>query len=211
MTTLETFYLVCAIVGGVLFILRAILFFYGLDSHGDVDVSGLHGGDIDMHFDGDIAHDIPTDISHGDTDISNAPHDTDVSFQYISLQGLTAFLMMFGLVGLATARGGFSIIWTIIWGAIAGVFTMWVISRVFAFMGSMQSEGTLRVENAVGKEGSVYLTIPKNGTGKVNVVVQGTLREFDAVAENKAKIPTGERVKVTQITNNSTLVVKKLE
>jgi membrane protein implicated in regulation of membrane protease activity len=88
---------------------------------------------------------------------------------------------------------------------------MWVISRIFAFMGSMQSEGTLRMENAIGQQGKVYLTIPKGGTGKVNVVVQGSLREFDAVAESKAKIATGERVEVVQIANNNTLVVKKIE
>ena len=215
MTTLEIFYLVCAIVGGVLFILRAILFFYGLDTHGDLDTTGFDAGHVDLHMDGgldtEIAHDIHTDIGHTDTAATDHAHDTDVSFQYISLQGLTAFFLIFGLVGLATARGGFSIIWTFIWGAVSGVFTMWVMSRIFAFMGSMQSEGTLRIENAIGQEGKVYLTIPKGGTGKVNVVVQGTLREFDAVTESKTKLATGERVKVVQIANNNTLVVKKIE
>jgi membrane protein implicated in regulation of membrane protease activity len=220
MTILETVYLVCAIVGGVLFILRAILFFYGLDTHGDLDSAGFDAGHVDLHMDGgldaDIAHDIHTDIGHADighadTDATDHAHDTDASFQYISLQGLTAFFLMFGLVGLATVRGGLNVILTIICGAAAGIFTMWVIGQIFAFMGRMQSEGTLRMENAVGQEGKVYLTIPKGGTGKVNVVVQGSLREFNAVAESKTKIATGERVKVVQIANNNTLVVKKIE
>lgn len=46
-------------------------------------------------------------------------------------------------------------------------------------------EGTINIRNAIGSEGSVYLAIPKNGTGQVQVIVQGSLKTFDAFSKSK--------------------------
>ena len=180
LAALEIFFLACAIIGGVLFLFRMVLFFMG----GDGD------------FDGDM----------GDVDFG----DTDVSFQFFSLQGLTAAFMMFGLVALAVSRGGWSGIWAVSGGVLAAAITVWVISRIFTGMKRLQSDGTLKYDNAVGKEGKVYLTIPVDGTGKVTVAVQGSLREFSARSDLDEEIKTGEIIRVVDITSGDILVVEKL-
>jgi membrane protein implicated in regulation of membrane protease activity len=137
--------------------------------------------------------------------------DSDTSFKAISLQGITAFFMMFGLVGLALSRqSGFGPTLSIFGAVIGGGFSVWVIGKIFSSMGRLQSEGTLDVWNAIGREGSVYLTIPPTGKGIVQINVQDTLRELSAVSSDKTEIKTGERVVVVDITGGSTLVVNKV-
>jgi len=77
-------------------------------------------------------------------------------------------------------------------------------------MKRLQSEGTLDIRNAIGQTGSVYLTIPANGSGQVQVTVQGSLRIFNAVSQDKNKISTGAGVRVTDITADNTLVVEQI-
>jgi hypothetical protein len=77
-------------------------------------------------------------------------------------------------------------------------------------MGKLQSSGTIDIKNAIGQQGTVYLTIPATGSGQVSVAVQGSLKIFDAVSEGNKKIPTGEKIKVINVIDNKTLVVTKL-
>jgi len=87
---IEVFYLICTVVGGVLFILRAILFALGAGHDGDVHVD-VHG---DMGMEGDF------DLN------GNVDHIAEPGLRLVSLQGITGFFLMFGLVGLAMSRGG---------------------------------------------------------------------------------------------------------
>ena len=58
---------------------------------------------------------------------------------------------------------------------------------------------------AVGSEGSVYLTIGKDG-GRVQINFANRLREFEAVSADGSTIPTGTPIRVQSVTGN-TLVV----
>jgi hypothetical protein len=182
-TALEYFFLACAVVGGILFLFRLALFFLGGgDTEVDVDAPGGEGG-----FD-----------------------DTDSSFRFLSVQSLSAFFLMFGLVGLALLREGVQEIAALIAAIAAGLFTVWVVSQIFVQMKKLQSDGTLKMENAINREGTVYLTIPEDGTGQVRVVVQGGLRICDAVSADHQKIPTGASIRVVKIVSGKVLVVEKI-
>ena len=54
----------------------------------------------------------------------------------------------------------------------------------------LQSSGTVSLFAAVGSEGSVYLTVGKDG-GRVQINFANRLREFEAVSADGATIPTG--------------------
>lgn len=180
LTWIEIVYWASVIIGGLLFLFRLVAFFFG-------------GGDLDAGFEGDI------DLS---------PGDTDASFNLLSLQSLSAFFLMFGLTGLALVSADYGTIWTILGGVIAGIFTIWVVSIIFSSMKRLQADGTIVINNAIGKEGTVYLSIPAKGRGKVSVSVQGSLKIFDAISVNNIEIKTGEMVKVVDVTGDQTLVVE---
>jgi hypothetical protein len=93
---------------------------------------------------------------------------------------------------------------------IAGLVTVAITGLIFSQMKRLQTEGTINIQNTIGKDGSVYLTVPVNGTGQVQIIVQGSLKIFDAVSSEKIKIATGDKVRVVGVASGNTLVVEKI-
>jgi membrane protein implicated in regulation of membrane protease activity len=191
--TLEHVYIACASIGGALFLVRMLLMFLGGEFGGSDGADGVDGAG-DVH-----------DVHHG------GMQDSDVGFKVLSLQGVTAFFMMFGLVGLAILKGtSTSAPWNLLsigGGTAAGLGTVWVIAKLFMMMKSLQYAETLNMEDASGQEGTVYLTIPAEGTGKIQVMVRGSIGVYDAVSEGDKEIKTGERVMVVRVVSDNVLVV----
>lgn len=205
---IEKVFLISAILGGAVFLVRLILFFIGM---------GHHGVDGDTGFDGDVGHDAGHmgdaghDVGHVHGGIQGHAAEAESSFKFVSLQGITAFFMMFGLVGLALSRQSKWPTTLSVFGAVAaGFFSVWVMGKLLSAMAKLQSEGTLDIRNAIGQEGTVYLKIPATGKGVVQITVQDTLRELTAVSQEKTEIKTGERVVVEDVTGGNILVVKKV-
>ncbi|MCK5272411.1 MAG: NfeD family protein [Sedimentisphaerales bacterium] len=188
---MEWFFLLCALIGGTLFMIRFVLQFVGGDTDMDAD------GDIDIDMDGDV------DVGDGG--------DTDISFKLLSLQGITSFALMFGLVGLAMMRqSGQNEIRALVAATVAGSVTFWLMQWIFNKAKVLQSSGNIKMKNAIGKEGDVYLTIHPHGTGKVRVSVQNHLKVWNATTGSNQEIKTGERVRVTGVVSGNVLVVEKL-
>ena len=190
----ELFFLTCATIGGTVFMVQLVLLFTGVI--GDVD------GDADGDFDAD--HDVDGDV---------APHGgADFSFKLLSLQGVTGFLMMFGLIGLSMLKQFHTgLIASMIGGVASGLITVYLISWLFTLFRRMQHSGTMNLNNAVGQEGTIYLGIPADGeVGKIQVAIQSRLTVMDAVSEDKSEIKTDTRVRVVGITSGNILVVKAL-
>ena len=181
--TLEGFFLLATIVGGVVFAIQLVMLFTGV------------AGDVD--FDADV------DMGGGDVGHAGA----DVSFKVLSLQGLSAFFLMFGLVGLALhnqskAGNGISLA-----GAfVAGWVSTWVIARIFRTFSRLQSSGTLDMSQAAGVSGIVYLNIEPNKPGKVTITVRGRLLTLDAISDHQ--ITTGSPIKVLRVINDNMVAVE---
>ena len=181
LNTLEIFYLICALVGGSLLVVRMIMQFMGA---GDMDLDTGDGADLSGH------------------------DNSDAGFKLLSMHGLSSFMLMFGLVGFVVYHQEHAgPILSLLAAVFAGYISFMVIKKIFDLMISMQSSGTLEVATAIGAEGEVYLTIPEGGTGKVMVNFHGRLREFDAMSDNGQEMKTGEKIKVVRM-NGNTLVVE---
>lgn len=119
--------------------------------------------------------------------------------------------MMFGLVGLALSKESQAgALWSIVGGLLAGLFTLWLTAKIFISMKKLQSDGSLDMNAAIGVQGTVYLTIPANDSGQVQLNVQNRLRIFDAISHDKSEIKTGERVRVLKLVNGNVLVVSQV-
>ena len=180
MNRLQWIFTVCAIAGGALFLIRLAIQLLGLSADADAEAP--------------------------DTMDST---EADASFRVLSLLGITAFLMMFGLGGRAMleSRPGHALPALVV-ALLAGGISTWLMAWLFKAMKKMQSDGTARPEKAVGLEGSVYLTIPANDVGKVQIAVNGRLSVLDARAAGGQSLPTGARVKVVRIANGNVLEVE---
>lgn len=172
---LEISFLICAILGGFFVVVKLVLQFVG------------GGADTDSDFSGDMG----ADVGHADS---------DVGFRLLSLHGLSAFFMMFGLVGLALYRQSqVGVILALGGAVVAGLTAVWVIGKLFQGAVRLQSNGALKTADAVGCTGTVYLTIPEGGTGRVSLNFFNRLREFDAAEKSGAKVLTGTPVRVVKV------------
>jgi membrane protein implicated in regulation of membrane protease activity len=183
----ELFFLVCAVVGGVFVLIRLVVMMIGLDHGVDGDLGG-GGHDVDGHH-----------------------ADSDVGFKLLSLQGITSFLMMFGLVGMALyheSRVG--VLFSMSGAMAAGLVSVWIIAKMFSLVIKLQSSGTISIDSTVGAQGKVYMTIPENGSGRVLINVHNSLREYDAVTQDKRSLATGVSIRVVWVDGN-VLVVEAIE
>jgi hypothetical protein len=94
---------------------------------------------------------------------------------------------------------------------LAGLAMMVIMASIFFGISKLASSGTLKMSNAIGNYGETYLIIPKNrtGMGKVQIKVQGSLRELDAMTNDDLDIQTGTLIKVDEIINGNILVVSR--
>ena len=184
LSRLERAFALCAFIGFLLFVFRIALQMIGM---GDTDADGIDIGDMD------------------------GAGDTDASFQFLSIHGITGFLLIFGLTGLALRiESDVSEVWSLIGAFLAGLASMVMIGQIYLLMKKLQTSGNVDLNNAVGAEGEVYLNIPADGVGQVQVSVQGGLRMYDARAEGTEDIKTGERVRVAAVVGTSTLIVQHI-
>ena len=136
--------------------------------------------------------------------------DSDTGFQALTIQGISAFFTMFGVVGYMLHHNAVAGLALALVGAVgAGVFSMWLIHMVFRSMLRLQSSGTVSLFAAVGSEGSVYLTVGKEG-GRVQINFANRLREFEAVSADGSTLPTGTPIRVQSVAAN-TLVVAPVD
>jgi len=141
---------------------------------------------------------------HGGLDV----HDSDSGFQALTIQGISSFFAMFGVVGFTLYHSAALGIVLALAGALtAGAFSLWVIHKLFRSMLRLQSSGTVSLYAAVGSEGSVYLTVGKDG-GSVQINFANRLREFEAVSADGATLPTGTAIRVQGVSANTLVVAR---
>jgi len=175
-------YWIIAIVGSAIFIVIFIMTILGGDADADMEV--------DSDFDMD---------------------DGGIGFQFISFKNIMAFFTIFGWSGLSCIDNGLSKTTTLIISSIAGLLMMLLVSLMFYWLYKMVQSGTLKIKNAIGAIGEVYLPIGANRSkmGKVQIKVQGSLRELEALTDSDEELKTGTVVKVIKIISAELLLVEK--
>lgn len=183
---LDQLFFFSALGGGTLFVIQLVLLFVG------------GGVDVDL--------DLDADLSGGDMGHAAA----DASFKVLSLQGITSFVMMFGLVGMAM-RNDEQAAPTIALGVAlaAGVVSTWIIGRIFVFFTQLQSTGTLDMNRSLGAIGQVYLGIAPGKPGKVTLTVGKRSLTLEAISDSQETLPTGTPIKVVRVISDTTVCVER--
>lgn len=148
-----------------------------------------------------------TDAS-GDSD-SAIHSDTGIEFQFITLKNLVAFFAIFGWTGIACTGSGMNIFLSVIVAFAGGLLMMAIMASIIYFMGKLSDDGTLRIKNALGKSGTVYLPIPpkRSGTGQIQIKVQG-LQTLEAMTDDTSGFKTGQVVEVVGVLKGDILLVR---
>jgi len=173
----------------VFFVGQLILMFVG----GDTDGNGVDG---DFGDAGD---------ADGDGDFDEAS-----SFKMLTLKNIIGFCMGLGWGGLSLhIDGGFSKAITYVFAPLIGVGVMFIQSLVFYLMYQLHAPNEESLDDAIGKNGTVYLGIDGVGVGKVTVSINGRLTTMDARSEDGSSIETNTKIVVSDV-SNAELIVKEL-
>ncbi|MBP7652759.1 hypothetical protein KA977_05010 [Candidatus Dependentiae bacterium] len=158
---------------------------------------GIGGGDRDS--------DLNTDSGH---DFSDAG---DHSYPIFTFRNFVIFFTVLGWSGITCVKLGLPIWAGLAISSILSIIVLGIVISIFVMMNKLAESGNFKIKNCVGLDGQVYLEIPasRNGTGKIQINVQGSFREIEAVTDEKELIKTGTLVSVYQIAGNNIVVVKK--
>jgi len=182
MSTLHIVFWITALIGSTIFLVLFVLSLLGADSDAEMDT---------------------------DTEIGM---DDGIGIQFFTFKNAMAFFTLFGWTGIACLDNGFSAGVSTTIAFMAGIAMMTLMSFLFLWISKLAESGTLRIENAVGNIGEVYLSIGANRSriGKISIDVQGSKRELSALSDEKEYLKQGEVIRVTAVVSGEILLIERL-
>jgi membrane protein implicated in regulation of membrane protease activity len=190
---------IMALPATVILLIQTIMLLFGLGTEGDF---GADSPDLDTDADG------VGDLSGGGNDAHDI-NDFDAGLRLFTVRGMVAFFAVGGWSGLSALSLGASAAVSAVAAFVMGVLALVFVALLFKWAMKLQQNGTMDHGNAVGKQGEVYITIGANrsSAGKISIIVQSQLSELSAVTDSPVPLKYGERVTVTEVLPDNTLVV----
>jgi hypothetical protein len=178
---LRTYWFI-ALPTSIIFLLQSIMTFIGVDA-----TDGLSAD-----FDGDTG-------------------DTGGPFQLFSFRNLINFLLGFGWGGISFYSTISNKFFLGVVAVIVGLIFLFLFFAIIKQLKKLEEDNTFKLEMTLNKTGSVYLTIPKNGTGQgaVQVSVNGSVKELNAITRGE-KLESGAIIRVIGLESDNLLLVEKI-
>ncbi|MEC8934536.1 MAG: hypothetical protein VX958_03650 [Planctomycetota bacterium] len=150
------------------------------------------------------------DVADGEFEIEG----TDGDLGVLSIRTICAFFVGFGWGGITALNQyeGDVFIATVA-GFITGSLFLFAVLWTMRGLHSLKEDGSVDIKNAVGTNGRVYLPIPPNreGTGQVQVVIQGREREVIALTDSDEELENRTRITVLKQIDPQTVLVGPIE
>ena len=146
---------------------------------------------------------------HDAHDAAHAGHGFEEGLNLFSVRALAAAVAAFGVVGLGVRALGLPL-WAALAAAPVGAFGAAVlVALAMRSLLRLESDGTVRVAQAVGAPAVVYLRVPgaNAGAGKVQLTLQNRTVELQAVTRQAAQLPTGTDVIIVDVVGPDTVEV----
>jgi membrane protein implicated in regulation of membrane protease activity len=161
---------------------------------------------------------VMTFVGMGDTDVdtdtdipSDGDHHYGDSLKVFTVKNFIIFFTACGWMGIVTIRSGFPTWLVGLVAVFSGILMMVLVAWIFYLLSRLGESGTFRIHDAIGHNGSVYLTIPpqKQGRGLIQISVKGALRELAAVTYEDEELKRGTNITVVEIFDPNTVMVIK--
>ena len=168
----QAMFVVAAIATAIMTIFL-ILMLFGIEG----GEASAFGGDLDaggVDLDGDGIPDV-VDMP-GVDEINHEPVTVIGNLKLLTVRSVLAFLAVGGWTAFSLGESIHPLLAALV-GAVAGFVAAFLLAWAIRAAYRLENEGNVDYRNAVGKNASVYIRIPKarSGSGKVNVLVQERL------------------------------------
>ena len=175
-----------AIASSLIFIIETVLTFIGADVEMDMDT---------------------------DFDIADGGFEGDPSMNLYTFRNLVNFLLGMSWTAILLNGQIKSKALLMLIAFAVGAAIVFAVMMMFKGLSKMQQSGNINVfESAVGCSGKVYITVPgeRKGQGKVQININNSVREYDALTDSEDDLKTGTSIKVTEVLDASTLLVEEI-
>ena len=175
-----------AIASSLIFIIETVLTFIGADVEMDMDA---------------------------DFDMPDTGFEGDPSMNLYTFRNLVNFLLGMSWTAILLNEQIASKALLMVIAFAVGVLLVFAVMMMFKGLSKMQQSGNIDVyKSAVGCSGKVYLTVPgeRKGSGKVQININNSIREYDALTDSEDDLKTGTSIKVTEVLDASTLLVEEI-
>lgn len=175
-----------AIASSLIFIIETVLTFIGADVEMDMDT---------------------------DFDMPDGGFEGDPSMNLYTFRNLVNFLlgMSWTAILLQEQIASKALLMAIAFAV--GALLVFAVMMMFKGLSKMQQSGNIDLHKAaVGCNGKVYLTVPaeRKGSGKVQISINDSIREYDALTDSEDDLKTGTSIKVVEVLDASTLLVEEI-
>ncbi len=190
LTVAQKLYWGFAIFGSAIFVIQTVMALIGIDGPGDLD------SDVDIDVDSGLDFG-----EHIDTGLAD--------FQIFSFRAIIAFITFFGWGGILLESENQVVSFII--AMVCGFIMMIVTAGVLFLLLKLQDKGScITSKDFMNTTGNVYLSIPagRDKKGKVTININKCIRQIAAVADEDIK--SGTMVKVIEVINERTFLVKKI-
>lgn len=134
--------------------------------------------------------------------------ENDADFKILTIQTVALFLLAFGWMGFFSTDSSVDVFFSFgiafLFGIVAVALEIWLFFKIK----KLEQIPKFPIEDCIGLMGRVYLTIPEQGHGQVQISVHGKRKIFQAISETGLKIESFHDIKVVGVKDN-TLIVKE--
>ena len=168
-----------AVPSTLILLLQTIFSVVGIGDDADINLSDTGGIDMGTDIDMDVSVDVDADMDFGvdadidgdvcpsgDTDSITHVHGNFAALRLFTMQGIVAFLAVYGWVSIAAVSMGMPSIGAVVLGFVAGFFAMYGVAKLVQISSKLAENGTIDFRNAIGETASVYIPIPPNVNGE---------------------------------------------
>lgn len=205
-------YSVSAVIGGTILFCQFLMTLLGMGHDVPSDMPDDVPHDFHVGHDGGADHGATHDTGHHEAGQQGAGHHATTSFiRMLTFRTVVAALTFFGLAGLAGNSAALPGELTFFMALAAGGAAMYGVHLLMQTLKQLRADGTVRIERAVGRPGTVYLRIPpnKSGVGKIQVNVQNRTMEYEAMTAHDP-LPVGAKVVVVNVLGPDTVEVESV-
>ena len=156
----------------------------------------------------DVEMDMDTDF-----DMSDGGFEGDPSMNLYTFRNLVNFLLGMSWTAILLQEQIASKALLMVIAFAVGALLVFAVMMMFKGLSKMQQSGNIDLyKSAVGCNGKVYLTVPaeRKGSGKVQISINDSIREYDALTDSEDDLKTGTSIKVVEVLDASTLLVEEI-
>ena len=139
----------------------------------------------------------------------NTETDTDVSFNFFSIQSILAFFMGFGWMGLAGIKQfGMTTPQHLTIAILVGLVFMALTSGLFFWAKKLEKVVKKDKNTAINKTGKAYTNFGPGGNGQIEIDINGQLTVSEAINDSDEEIKAFENIKVKKVEDDKFYIEK---